>query len=55
MGETSITMVRKELGNDIYALTAQHTEEINKMLDEFEDRQIATTVQLDAYEEERRW
>ena len=29
-------------------------EEINKMLDEFEDQQIAMAVQLDVYEEERR-
>ena len=54
MDETSMTTVREELANDIYELTAQHREEINKMLDEFEDQQIATAVQLDAYEKERR-
>ena len=49
------TTVREELANDIYDLTTQHTEEINRMLDKFEDQQIATTVELDAYEEERHW
>ena len=53
--ETSINMVREELANDIYDLTAHHTEEINKMLDEFEDQQIATAMQLDAYEGKRHW
>ena len=48
------TTVREELANDIYDLTTQHTEEINRMLDKFEDQQIATTVELDAYEEELR-
>ena len=52
--ETSINMVREELANDIYELIAQHKEEINKMLDKFEDKQITTTVQLDAYEVQRR-
>ena len=54
MDETSMTTVRQELANDIYELTTQHTEEINKMLDEFEDQQIATAVQLNAYEKEHR-
>ena len=53
--ETSINTVREELANDIYDLTAHHTEEINKMLDEFEDQQIATAMQLDAYEGKRHW
>ena len=44
----------KELADDIYELTTQHMEEINRMLDEFEGQQIATVVQLDAYEAKRR-
>mgnify|MGYP000656835513 CR=1 FL=1 len=52
--ETSINTAWEELANDIYELATKHMEEINKMLDEFEDHQIATAVQLDAYEAERR-
>ena len=54
MDETNVNMIREELANDIYELATKHMEEINKMLDEFEDHQIATAVQLDAYEAERR-
>ena len=52
MDESSINMVWEELANDIYELTANHMEEINQMVDEFEDQQIMTTMQLDAYETE---
>ena len=45
-------LMLEELANDIYELTEQHTEEINKMLDEIEDKKIATTVWLDTYEDE---
>ena len=54
MDEASIIKVREELANDICEIITQHTEEIYKMLDEFEDQQIAMAVQLDVYEEERR-
>ena len=53
MDESSINMVREELMNDISQLTAQHMEEINRMLDKFKDQQIMTAMQLDAYEVER--
>ena len=39
--QASITTIRDELANDIYELIVHHIEEINKMLDEFEDPQIA--------------
>ena len=55
MDETNVNMIREELANDIYELATKHMEEINKMLDEFEDHQIATAVQLDAYEGKRHW
>ena len=54
MDEASINTVREEFANDLYKLIVQHMEEINRILDEFEDQQIATRVQLDAYEAERR-
>ena len=54
MDEASINTVREEFANDLYKLIVQHMEEINRMLDEFEDLQIATAVQLDAYEAEHR-
>ena len=41
MDEACINTVRDELTNDIYELIVHHIEEINKMLDEFEDPQIA--------------
>ena len=52
--EESITTVQDELANDIYELTTRHKEEINKLLEEFDDQQIANTLELDAYEKECR-
>ena len=54
MDEASIIKVREELANDICEIITQHTEEIYKMLEEFDDQQIATLVELDAYEKECR-
>ena len=53
MDEVSITMVRDEFANDIYELTTHHKEEINKLLEEFDDKQITIAIELDAYEKER--
>ena len=50
MDDASINTIREELANNIYELIAQHIEEINMMLDKFEDQQVAIVVQLDAYE-----
>ena len=44
MDETNVNMIREELANDIYELVEQHMEEVNKLLDEFEDQQITTVV-----------
>ena len=54
MDEASITVTWEELETDIYELTTRHKEEIHKMLEEFDDQQIATLVELDAYEKECR-
>ena len=47
-----MNMVREELANDIYELNVNHMEEINRMLDEFEDQKIMTTIYLNAHEAE---
>ena len=53
MNEASITTIRDELANDIYELITHHKEEINKLLEEFDDKQITIAIELDAYEKER--
>ena len=55
MDEVSITMVRDEFANDIYELTTHHKEEINKLLEEFDDQQRAVALELDACERECHW
>ena len=52
MDEVNMNMVREELANDIYELNVNHMEEINRMLDEFEDQKIMTTIYLNAHEAE---
>ena len=54
MDEVNMNMVREELANDIYELNVNHMEEINRMLDEFEDQKIMTTIYLNAHEAEWR-
>ena len=46
------TTVQEELANDIHELSTRHKEEITKLLDEYDDQEIETTVELDAYEKE---
>ena len=48
------TTVQEELANDIHELSTHHKEEITKLLDEYDDQEIETTVELDAYEKECR-
>ena len=52
MDEATITTMQQELANDIYELAARHREGITQLLEEFNGQQIATTVELDAYEKE---
>ena len=54
MDEATITTMQQELANDIYELAARHREGITQLLEEFNGQQIATTVELDAYEKEWR-
>ena len=53
MDEAAIATVQDELAKDIYELSASHREEITKLMEEYDDQHMATTVQFDAYEEER--
>ena len=55
MDEASITTVQDKLENDIYELTTRHKEEINKLLEEYDDQQIAVALELGAYKKDRRW
>ena len=54
LDETSITMVQEELANDIYKLIVHHKTEINQLLEEFDDQQIETMVELNSYEKGQR-
>ena len=54
MDEANIIMVRDELANGIYVLTTHQKDEINKLLEEFNDPQIVVAIELDAYKKERR-
>ena len=55
LDEVAINTVQQELANNIYELAISHQEEIPKLLEEFDDQQITTAVELDAaYEKEHR-
>ena len=54
MDEESITTVRDELTGDTYELTVHHKEEINKLLEEYDDQQITLALELYSYEKECR-
>ena len=55
MDDASITTIQDKLANDIYELTMRHKEEINKLLEEYDNQQIAVALELDAYEREPHW
>ena len=52
MDEVAITTVQEELAKDLYEFSTSHMEEITKLMEEYEDQQMATVVELDTYEDE---
>ena len=54
MDEATIATIQEELAHDIYELSTRHKEEITKLMEEYEDQQMATVVELDTYEKEHR-
>ena len=52
MDEATIATIQEELAHDIYELSTRHKEEITKLMEEYEDQQMATVVELDTYEDE---
>ena len=54
MDKAAITTVQEELARDLYEIATSHMEEITRLMEDYDDDQIATTIQLDAYERDRR-
>ena len=54
MDKQNITTIREDLADDFYALTHTHSEEVRKLLKEFDDDQLLFTVELEVYERERK-
>ena len=54
MDQESIITIREELTEDFEAMAQEQTEGIRQLLTKFEDDQLEMTLQLEAYERERR-
>ena len=50
LDETSMTAVRDKLSDDFYTLTTQHTTEITRLLEKYNDHQIQLALELEPYE-----
>ena len=47
MDKQNITTIREDLANDFYPLAMTHSDEIRKMLEEFEDDQLLLAMELE--------
>mgnify|MGYP000704014282 CR=1 FL=1 len=54
MDQESIITIQEDLSEDFYALAQVQIDVVRKLLEEFEDDQLQATLELDAYERERR-
>ena len=53
MDKKNITTIKEDLVNDFYALAQVHSEEIWKLVQEFDDDKLQFTLELETYERER--
>ena len=53
MDKKNITTIKEDLVNDFYALAQVHSEEIWKLVQEFDDDKLQFTMELETYERER--
>ena len=54
MDQESIITIQEELSKDFYAMTQVQIDGVQRLLEEFEDDQQQVTLELEAYERERR-
>ena len=54
MKEEAISIVQEDIARDLYDMVASHREEITRLMQEFDNHEIDTSVQLDGYEQTRR-
>ena len=54
MNQESIITIQEELLENMYAMAQVQIYGIRKLLEEFEDDQLQVTLELEAYEQERR-
>ena len=50
MDNAAITTIQEDLVRDMYELVASYREEITHLMEEYDNHQIDTVVQLDVYE-----
>ena len=54
LNEESIAMIREDLAQEYQALADRHSDEIKQLLEEFGDNHIETSLEFQAYENERK-
>ena len=53
MDENNIELQREDLTEEFYSLAQTHSEEVKKLLKEFEDEQLQLALNLERYEQKR--